>query len=70
VSFVKNQEAIRDYSYIELAIDFGRRMTAEQLFAFVEELRDKVEAQAGVDYCVSLKKQEEILKRYRLITSI
>ena len=52
---IKNQEAIRDYGYIELAIDFGRRITAEQVFAFVEELRDKVESQAGIDYVVTLK---------------
>lgn len=55
MGFIKNREAIRDYGYIELGIDFGRRVTAEEIFAFVEEIRDKVEGQAGIDYAVSLK---------------
>jgi hypothetical protein len=55
---IKNKDAIRDYGYIELGIYFGRRITAEEIFAFVEEIRDKVEAQAGIDYCVSLKNIE------------
>lgn len=55
MGFIKNREAIRDYGYIELGVDFSRRITAEEIFAFVEEIRDKVEGQAGIDYAVSLK---------------
>jgi hypothetical protein len=56
MGLLKNQEAIRDYSYIELAIDFGRRVTAEEIFAFTERIRDEVEQHAGIDYCVNIKR--------------
>lgn len=56
MSFIKNQEAIRDYSYMELAIDFGERKTVEELFAFRNRLDDQLAAITKGNHCVQIRR--------------
>ncbi len=55
MSFIKNQNAIQGYSYIDFGIDFGRRMTAEQVFAFANQLQETISKEAKHGSYVQIK---------------
>ena len=38
MSFIKNQDAIRDYGYVEIGIDFDRRVTFNEIVNLVKSL--------------------------------
>ena len=44
MTFIKNLDEIRDYSYVEIAVDFGERKTAEEILAYVKNLSNQLAA--------------------------
>jgi hypothetical protein len=55
MSFIKNQEAICDYGYVELAIDFGGRKTMEEILAFAKRLEQELTATSNGFHSVEIK---------------
>ena len=55
MTFIKNVNEIRDYSYVEIAIDFGERKTAEEILAYVKNLSNQLAATTKGHYSVEIK---------------
>jgi|32_taG_2_1085360.scaffolds.fasta_scaffold16989_2 ribosomal protein L18E len=56
MTFIKNVDEIRDYSYVEIAIDFGERKTAEEILAYVKNLSNQLAATTRGYHNVEIKK--------------
>ena len=56
MTFIKNVDEIRDYSYVEIAIDFGERKTAEEILAYVKNLSNQLCASGRGHHSVEIKK--------------
>lgn len=56
MTFIKNLDEIRDYSYVEIAIDFGKRKTAEEILAYVKNLSNQLCASGKGHHSVEIKK--------------
>lgn len=56
MTFIKNLDEIRDYSYVEIAIDFGERKTAEEILAYVKNLSNQLCASGRGHHSVEIKK--------------
>ena len=56
MTFIKNLDEIRDYSYVEIAIDFGERKTAEEILAYVKNLSNQLCASGKGQHSVEIKK--------------
>lgn len=55
MTFIKNVDEIKDYSYVEIAIDFGERKTAEEILAYVKNLSNQLAATTKGHYSVEIK---------------
>jgi hypothetical protein len=56
MTFIKDVDQIRDYSYVELAVYFGKRMTAEEILAYAKDLSNQLAATSDGSHLVEVKK--------------
>lgn len=56
MTFIKNVDEIRDYSYVEIGIDFGERRTVEEILAYVKNLSNTLSATTRGHHAVHILK--------------
>ena len=54
MGFIKNEEAVGDCSYIELSINFGKKVSVEEMISFATMINGLVEQYAGIDYSIDV----------------
>jgi hypothetical protein len=56
MTFIKNVNEIKDYSYVEIAINFGERKTAEEILAYVKNLSNGLAATTQGHHSVEIRR--------------